>query len=145
MANTRHAYRSTYGCPAWHDSVVHVIAERIAELGSAVRYVAVSDGGDEPEIWERNPGPDSSSSESGRYEELLVNPALLTLAGRRGNIDCGGLDFLLVRYGNFFQLVVPTPSWGHVSVCLNPDADVPDVTRQVIEVLALDAGSPSTQ
>jgi hypothetical protein len=121
-----------------------VIVERIAELSSAVRYVAVCDGGPEPEIWEREPGPDSSSSESDRYEELLVNPTLLTLAGRRGDIDCGGLDYLLVRYGSFFQLVVPTPS-GHVSVCLNPDANITELTRQVIEVLALDAGSPSTQ
>jgi len=134
------AHIGTYGCSAWHDPVMHVIAERIAELGSAVRYVAVSDGDAEPEIWEREPGPDSSSFESDRYEELLVNPTLLTLAGRRGDIDCGGLDYLLVRYGSFFQLVVPTPS-GHVSVCLNPDANIAELTRQVIEVLALETGS----
>jgi hypothetical protein len=119
---------------------MHVIAERIAELGSAVRYVAVSDGGAEPEIWERESGPDSSSSESDRYEELLVNPTLLTMAGRRGDIDCGGLDYLLVKYGNFFQLVVPTPS-GHVSVCLNPDADIAELTNQVLEALAVETGN----
>jgi hypothetical protein len=116
---------------------MHVMAERLAELGNAVRYVAVSDGAAEPEIWEREPGPDSSSSESDRYEELLVNPTLLTLAGRRGDIDCGGLDYLLVRYGNFFQLVVPIPS-GHVSVCLNPDANIVELTQQVLEILAID-------
>ena len=60
---------------------------------------------------------------SDRYEELLVNPALLKLASQRGNIDCGGLDYLLVRYGNFFQFVLPE-SWGHVSVCIEADADV---------------------
>ncbi len=119
---------------------MHVIAGQLAELGSAVRYVAVSDGGAEPEIWERDSGPDSSSSESDRYEELLVNPTLLTLAGRRGDIDCGGLDYLLVRYGNFFQLVVPTAS-GHVSVCLNPDANIAELTRQILEVLAVDTDS----
>jgi hypothetical protein len=117
---------------------MHVIAERLAELGNAVRYVAVSDGGSEPEIWERESGLDSSSSESDRYEELLVNPTLLTLAGRRGDIDCGGLDYLLVRYGNFFQLVVPTPS-GHISVCLNPDANIAELTQQVLEVLAAES------
>jgi hypothetical protein len=115
---------------------MHVIAERIAELGDAVRYVAVSDGGSEPEIWERDSGSDSSSSESDRCEELLVNPTLLTVAGRRGDIDCGGLDYLLVRYGNFFQLVVPTSS-GHVSVCLNPDANIAELTQQVLEILAI--------
>ncbi len=120
---------------------MHVIAKRLAGLGNAVRYVAVSDGGAEPEMWERDPGPDSSLSESDRYEELLVNPTLLTLAGRRGDIDCGGLDYLLVRYGNFFQLVVPTPL-GHVSVCLNPDADITGLTQQILETLAHDTGGP---
>ena len=123
---------------------MQVKAERIADLSSAVRHVAVSDDRSEPEIRERNPRPDSSSSESDRYEELLVNPTLLTLAGRRGDIDCGGLDYLPVRYGSFFQFVVPTPS-GHISVCLNPDAGNPDLTRRVVKVLALDGGSSSTQ
>lgn len=121
--------------------MVHVIAERIAGLGSAVRYVAVSDGEAEPEVWERDPGPDSSSSESDRYEELLVNPTLLTLAGKRGDIDCGGLDYLLVRYGNFFQLVVPTVT-GHVSVCLNSACDPIELTNQVLAALADDTGGP---
>jgi hypothetical protein len=114
---------------------MHAIARQLAELDSAIRYVAISDGDDEPEMWEQNPGPDSSSSESDRYEELLVNPTLLTLAGERGDIDCGGLDYLLIRYGNFFQLVVPT-STGHVSVCLNPDVDIAEATHRVLEVLA---------
>jgi len=118
---------------------MHAIVERLAGLSSAVRYVAVSKDGVEPVMWERDSGPDSSSSESDRYEELLVNPTLLTLAGRRGDIDCGGLDYLLVRYGNFFQLVVPTTS-GHVSVCLNPDADIAGLTRQILEALADDVG-----
>ena len=52
-----------------------VIAERLAGLGDAVRYLAVSDGEGEPES-----RPNSSSSESDRYEELLVNPTVLTLA-----------------------------------------------------------------
>ena len=42
-----------------------------------------------------------------RYEELLVNPTLLELTRQRGNIDCGGLEYLVIRYGNFFQLVLP--------------------------------------
>ena len=31
-----------------------------------------------------------------RYEELLVNPTLLTLAGQRGDIDYGGLRCLVL-------------------------------------------------
>jgi hypothetical protein len=64
----------------------------------------------------------ASSSESDRYEELLANPVMLKAATQRGNIDCGGLDFLLVRYGNFFQFILPV-SWGHVSVCIEKEAD----------------------
>ena len=47
---------------------------------------------------------DASSGESDRYEELLVNPTLLTLAAQRGDIDCGGLRYLVVAYRNFWQL-----------------------------------------
>jgi len=59
---------------------------------------------------------DASSQESDKYEELLVNPTLLTLVRQRGNIDCGGARFVLVRYGNFYQLVIDLPD-GHASIC----------------------------
>ncbi|HEX6048536.1 MAG TPA: hypothetical protein VFZ21_04685 [Gemmatimonadaceae bacterium] len=32
-----------------------------------------------------------------RYEELIVNPTLITLTKQRGDIDCGGLEFLVIR------------------------------------------------
>lgn len=64
----------------------------------------------------------ASSAESDRYEELLVNPTLLTLTRQRGEIDCGGLEFVLIRYGSFFQFVLPT-GFGHVSVAIEPHAD----------------------
>ena len=58
----------------------------------------------------------ASASESDRYEELFINPTLLTLARQRGNLDCGGAKFVLVGYGNFYQLVMDIPG-GHASVC----------------------------
>ena len=64
----------------------------------------------------------ASSSESDRFEELLVNPTLLILARQRGEIDCGGLRFLVVGYGNFHQLVIPLDS-GHTSIAFELDAD----------------------
>lgn len=64
-----------------------------------------------------------SADESDRYEELLVNPTLLTLVAQRGAIDCGGARYVLVRYGHFFQFVRGTGA-GHVSVALEPGADV---------------------
>lgn len=65
----------------------------------------------------------ASASESDRYEELLVNPTMLTLVRQRGNIDCGGVRFVLIRYGNFFAFVVPVTG-GHVAVGLEPTADL---------------------
>jgi hypothetical protein len=40
-----------------------------------------------------------------------------------------------VAYGNFNQVVVPTPS-GHVSVCVERDADAEAVARRVADLLA---------
>jgi hypothetical protein len=37
---------------------------------------------------------------------------------------------VIVAYGNFNQVVVPA-SWGHVSVCVERDADAEVVARQV--------------
>jgi hypothetical protein len=48
----------------------------------------------------------ASSRESDKYEELLVNPAVIKLVQARGDIDCGGARFVVIRYGNFFQLVI---------------------------------------
>ena len=81
-----------------------------------VRYVAFGHDQD-VRLRQRDGLADASSGESDRYEELLVNPTLLTLARQRGEIDCGGLDYLVVAYGNFFQLVLPIDG-GHVSVAI---------------------------
>ncbi|WP_282093436.1 hypothetical protein [Epibacterium ulvae] len=90
--------------------------DAILELSSDIRYVAVRLDGN-LSMKQRDGLSDASASESDHYEEILVNPTLLTLAAERGNIDCGGLKFLVVGYGNFQQLVVPVPN-GHASVCV---------------------------
>jgi len=95
--------------------------ESIFKLSDSIRYVAVYKNG-QLESKSKSNTLGASSSESDRYEELLVNPTLLKLASQRGNIDCGGLDYILVRYGNFFQFVLPE-SWGHVSVCIEKNSD----------------------
>lgn len=97
------------------------LAEAILELDEQIRYVATYVDG-RLELCERAGVTDASAPESDRYEELLVNPTLLTLLEQRGNIDCGGLSYVLIRYGNFFQLVTRVPG-GHISVALEPTAD----------------------
>jgi hypothetical protein len=91
------------------------VTDQIFALSPAVRYVALYRGG-KLSSSQRTEVSEASASESDRYEELFVNPALLTLARQRGNLDCGGAQFVLVGYGNFYQLVVDLRD-GHVSVC----------------------------
>lgn len=78
----------------------------------------------------------SSTSESDRYEELLVNPALLTLARQRGAIDCGGLQFIIIGYGNFHQVISEIPG-GHISICLAKDADLNTLPLGILETFKL--------
>lgn len=100
---------------------MHATIQRVLAISPAVRYVAVYQGGELSSA----ACPDlagASSSESDKYEELLVNPTLLTLARQRGNIDRGGLRYLLIRYGSFFVVVLPLDQ-GHVTVGIEPSVD----------------------
>lgn len=83
-------------------------------LSEDIRYVAIySDGKLTSSVKEEL--QHASSSESDKYEELIVNPTLLKLVTQRGNIDCGGAEFVLIRYGNFYEFVKSTKT-GHISV-----------------------------
>jgi hypothetical protein len=119
------------------------------ELGAAVRYAALAHGADiamrlRPDL---KPGDGvTSSSESDRYEELLVNPAILLLTQRRGEIDCGGLSHIIVGYGNFHQIVVPLNS-GHLSVAIDKNADPTAFIaplRRLIEIVGRAPGAANS-
>ena len=99
-----------------------VLHDDVFAISPDIRYVAAAHG-QQVQMRSRPDLQNASSSDSDLYEELLVNPTLLTLATQRGNIDCGGLRYVLVRYGHFFQFVRATAE-GHVSVALEPGADV---------------------
>jgi len=99
-----------------------------------VRYVAVAHG-QQVDARSRPGLRYASGSDSDRYEELLVNPALLVLATQRGNIDCGGLRYLIVGYGHFHQLVVPGAA-GHVSVAFELASSPADHLQAVLGVVA---------
>jgi len=89
------------------------IIDEAMSLTSLLRYMAVYINGDLI-LRERSGISGSSASESDKYEELIVNPTLLTLTTQRGNIDCGGLNYIIIRYGNFFVLLFPVAG-GHVN------------------------------
>ena len=110
------------------------ILDRLFQVSPHVRYAAIRRGGTVA-LRQREGVADASAAESDRYEELLVNPALLTLATQRGNIDCGGLRYVLVRYGRFFQFVRAIPD-GHVSVSLEPGSDVVGLAGQLDALVA---------
>lgn len=109
------------------------IISSVSAIGDQVRYIAVANGQD-VELWQRPGLAEASSGESDRYEELLVNPVLLLLTRQRGEIDCGGLRYVIVRYGNFAQVVVPHSTGGHVSVAVSTDHD-PVVIADAVEQL----------
>lgn len=94
----------------------------------SVRYVAICVNANI--VLHQRPGiANASDASSDHYEELLVNPAVLLLTEQRGQVDCGGLEYVLIRYGNFFQFVQRL-SDGHISVSLNPsEAVLTDVER----------------
>jgi hypothetical protein len=105
------------------------LGDAIFALGPHVRYVAFGSG-QEVEMRERADIPAASSSRSDFFEELLVNPTLLALARQRGELDCGGLRYLIVAYGSFNVLVMPM-NGGHITVGLAVDADPVAAAAQV--------------
>jgi hypothetical protein len=68
----------------------NALREAIFELGRHIRYIAFGDG-QRIETAEREGITGASDGDSDFFEELLVNPALLTLARQRGELDCAAL------------------------------------------------------
>lgn len=111
------------------------LIKNIFDQDERIRYVAILKN-DSLISEQRNNIQNASSSDSDKYEELLVNPVLLKLATQRGNIDCGGLDFLLVKYGNFYQWISPVV-FGHISICIDLTANPFEVIYKVQPLLKL--------
>ncbi len=110
------------------------LSDEVLAASNYIRYVAVYRDG-QLLLRERTGLKNASSSESDKYEELIVNPTLLKLVTQRGEIDCGGVRFVLIRYGNFYQCVVPI-SGGHISLGMEPNCDpltVFETVRGVIQ------------
>ena len=115
------------------------LIDRAFDLSPAVRYMAVYRDG-ELTLRERPDVDNPSSGESDKYEELLVNPTILKIAEQRGIIDCGGLRFVIVAYGNFNQLVRRIDD-GHISICVGKEEDPFAIERQVNDLLERKTGS----
>ncbi len=97
------------------------IIDAVFAASPFVRYVALYRKG-VLESRQKSGLSEASAGESDKYEELIVNPTLISLLRQRGNIDCGGFDWALVRYGHFTEFVLPLND-GHLSVGIEPSAD----------------------
>jgi len=116
--------------------------KEIFSLSPSIRYIALYLSGD-LSLNQRSDLKSASSSESDKYEELFVNPALLTLATQRGEIDCGGTEFVIVGYGNFLQLIIPLDD-GHVSVAFERSEN-PILYFEKIRALCVEEHAAYTQ
>ena len=105
------------------------LKENIFTVSESIRYVAIY-AQDQLISSQRLGIENASSSESDKYEELIVNPTLLKLVTQRGNIDCGGAEYVIIRYGSFYELVIPIKD-GHVSVGIELNADLLPIVSAV--------------
>ena len=110
------------------------IAETLFGVDPRVRYVAVNLDGKIVEMEQSPRWPSANPSDTDRMEELLVNPTVIDLVRRRGELDLGGVSYVLIRYGALFQLVTPYRG-GHVSVGIEPGPDVLEVAERCVEAI----------
>ena len=117
----------TRGTPAAESLMADLFA-----LGR-VGYVAI--GADHDMLLRKAPGVvDETTAETDFYEETLVNPTLLKLASQRARIDCGGLSYVAIGYGDFTQLILLTRD-GHVSLGVSKKEPVRELAGRVHDVL----------
>ena len=107
--------------------------EKLFIISPNIRYVAIY-ANDQLISSERTGIENTSSSESDKYEELIVNPTLLKLVTQRGNIDCGGVEYVIIRYGSFYQFVMPINN-GHVSVGIELNSDLMEIVAAIRNLL----------
>ena len=105
------------------------LKEKIFAVSHKIRYVAIY--ANDTLISSERPGiENTSSSESDKYEELIVNPTLLKLVTQRGNIDCGGAEYVIIRYGSFYEFVMPIQN-GHISVGIELNSDLMKIVAAI--------------
>jgi len=108
------------------------ISPEVFELDPGIRYLAVNQDGEIVEMEQRL--PTHNPVETDRMEELLVNPTILEMTKRRGDLDLDGIRYIIIRYGLQNQAVFNYRN-GHVSVGIESDSDAVAVVTRIIEHL----------
>ena len=114
------------------------ISPQVFELDPGIRYLAVNQDGEIVEMAQRL--PTHNQVETDRMEELLVNPAILDLTKRRGDLDLDGIRYIIIQYGLQYQAIFNYRN-GHVSVGIESDSDAVGVVSKILEHLDLQGGS----
>ena len=112
------------------------IATALFALEPNIRYVAVNQGGTIVEMQQSPKYSTLNPHETDRIEELIVNPVVLEITRRRGNLDMDGIRYVVIRYGTMYQLIMPYKN-GHLSVGIESTADPHQTARKVGAHLSL--------
>jgi hypothetical protein len=112
------------------------ISAKLFDLDPNIRYVAINQRGLIVEMEQNPKWPSLNPTETDRMEELIVNPIILELTRRRGNLDMNGMRYVVVRYGTMYELIFPFKD-GHLSIGVELDANPTDVAQNVAKCLCL--------
>jgi hypothetical protein len=112
------------------------VSRQLFGLDQNIRYVAVNQKGRIIEMEQNQKWPSYNPAETDRIEELIVNPVILDLAKRRGDLDLNGIRYVVIRYGLQYQLIFPYEE-GHISIGVELKANITDVAQKVAKNLSL--------
>jgi hypothetical protein len=112
------------------------LSARLFSLEPKIRYVAVNQNGRIVEMEQSGSHPTYNPPDTDRIEELIVNPTVLEITRRRGNIDMDGVRYVLIRYGTQFQLIMPYLE-GHLSIGVEREDDPVEIAGKVAAALDL--------
>ena len=112
------------------------ISAQLFKLEPKIRYVAVNQNGAIVEMEQSPQHPTYNPHETDRIEELIVNPIVLEITRRRGNLDMNGIRYVIIRYGTQYQLLMPYEQ-GHISIGVDLEDDPREIAHKVAECLKL--------
>jgi hypothetical protein len=119
-------------------TVMEKLSSSLFKLEPKIRYVAINQNGSIIEMEQSAQHPTYNSLETDRMEELVVNPTVLEITGRRGNIDMNGMLYVIIRYGTQYQLIMPYKK-GHLSIGVELEDNPIEIAIKILEFLKITA------
>ena len=110
------------------------ISPEVFDLDPGIRYLAANQDGEIVEMAQRLPS--HNPVETDRMEELLLNPTILEMTKRRGDLDLDGIRNIIIQYGLQYQAIFNYRN-GHVSVGIESNSDAIGVVKKIFEHLDL--------